>query len=154
MLDKINIVNRKYAPRSNKQRGFTLIEMMVVVAIAGILLAIAIPSYQQYVRKARRADAKTMLLDMAARQERFFSTNNSYTSTPAQLGYTSSFPLYVPSSTQTNYLVRVLAATSTTFNLVAVPTGSQANDSCGTYTLNHLGVQGVTGATLSTAQCW
>ena len=138
---------------SPKQRGFTLIEIMVVIVIFGILLAIAVPSYQQYIRKARRADAKTMLLDLAARQERYFSTNNSYTTVASNLGY-STLPINVPSSTQINYVVRVVSANATTFSLSATPNGVQATDPCGTFTLNQLGVQGLTGATLSVSECW
>jgi type IV pilus assembly protein PilE len=62
----------------NKYSGFTLIEVMVTVAIVGILAAIAIPSYSQYIQKTRRTDAQEKLLDMAAQQERWFFSNNQY----------------------------------------------------------------------------
>src|SRR5882724_411021 len=68
-------------------RGFTLVELMVVIVIASILMAIAIPSYKNSIRKSRRTDAKTALLDLAGREERFFSTNGRYSQTPAELGY-------------------------------------------------------------------
>lgn len=146
--------DKKFFSLHKQQSGFTLIEIMVVVVIFGVLLAIAIPSYQQHVRKSKRADAKAMLLDLAARQERFFSTQNAYTPTLANLGYTAPFPLQVPNATQPNYTVNIVAANATTFSARAVPTGSQATDPCGTYTINHLGVQAVTGGTMTAAQCW
>ena len=155
MLNIRNSLGDKKVLLLNKQQsGFTLIEIMVVVVIFGILLAIAIPSYQQHVRKSKRADAKAMLLDLAARQERFFSTNNAYTPTLANLGYTAPFPLQVPNTTQPNYLVSIIAADATTFSARAVPTGSHSTDPCGTYTINHLGVQAVTGGSMSATQCW
>lgn len=76
----------QYAAR--RSWGFTLIELMVVVVIATILLAIAIPSYMSQVRQSRRTEAKTAILDLAGREERFLSTNpQSYSSVAAQLGY-------------------------------------------------------------------
>lgn len=65
--------------RVQHSSGFTLIELMIAVAVVGILAAIAYPSYQDSVRKARRADAKSALLDAAQRQERFYTENNQYT---------------------------------------------------------------------------
>lgn len=129
-------------------RGFTLIEMMIVVAVIGILTAIAYPSYVGYIQKSRRADAKNALLDLAARQERFFSINNTFADL-ATLGYTgvSSGAVAVNSSGTSYYSlsVSVTAATSTalpTFTATATPTGSQTNDTtCYAYRLNQLGTQ-------------
>src|SRR5205823_309417 len=75
--------------------GFTLIELMVVVAIATILFSIAIPSYMTYIRQSRRTEAKTAVLELAGREERFLSTNpTAYTSTANALGYgTAAVPL-------------------------------------------------------------
>jgi type IV pilus assembly protein PilE len=76
------------AARSSRPGGFSLIELMVVVAIATILFAVAVPSYLTYVRQSRRTEARTAVLDLAGREERFFSTNGAiYSVTPAQLGY-------------------------------------------------------------------
>ncbi len=72
-----------------KQRGFTLIELMIVVVIVAILAAIAIPSYQQYIQKSRRADAKDAVTRIAALQERYFFTNNAYASGLNALGFTA-----------------------------------------------------------------
>src|SRR6516164_5379396 len=75
-------------PAASSSRGFTLIELMVVVVIATILLSIAVPSYMSQIRQSRRTEAKTALLDLAGREERFLTTNpQAYTNVPAQLGY-------------------------------------------------------------------
>lgn len=144
------------------RRGFTLIEMMIVVAVIGILAAIAWPSYIDYIRKSRRVDAKNALLDMAARQERFFSINNTYTDSAAALGY-SALPQAVNSSGTSYYSlnVSVTAATATalpTFTATATPTGSQTSDvACYAYKLTQLGVQTNTSSTngaVTGANCW
>ncbi len=70
--------------------GFTLIELMIVVVIASILLAIAIPTYRHEIQESRRTDAKTALLDLAAREQRYFSVQNSFTTSFVNLGYASS----------------------------------------------------------------
>src|SRR5579859_5641138 len=75
------------APRPATEAGFTLIELMVTVLVATILLSIAIPAYQTQIRKARRTDARNALLDLAAREERYFSTANTYSQTASDLGY-------------------------------------------------------------------
>jgi type IV pilus assembly protein PilE len=72
----------------NRVRGFTLVELMVVVVIASILLAVAVPAYMSQIRQSRRTDARTAILDLAGREERYFSTNASnYTTVPTNLGY-------------------------------------------------------------------
>jgi type IV pilus assembly protein PilE len=127
-------------------RGFTLIELMVAVAIVAILTAAAIPSYTSYVMKSRRPDAKQALLDFAAREERYYTLNNTYTSTATALGY-AAFPVSLGSNG--DYLLSVLTATATGYSAQTVPQGSQANDPCGTYTLDNFGNQGA-----AAANCW
>jgi len=139
-------------------RGFSLIELMITVAIVALLAAIAVPSYNNSVRKAKRMDAKIALLDMASRQERFFSTNNTYTTAAANLGYTT-LPASVPGSGTTTYEISVSLATAGAYSLLATPKGDQLKDSCGSYSINQLGLQANTfsGAGLSpalSADCW
>src|ERR1700722_14663380 len=78
-------------PTLKKSLGFTLVELIVAMVIAAILAAVAIPAYSNYVRKARRTEVKTALLDLASLEERYFSVNNSYTTSAAALGY-AGFP--------------------------------------------------------------
>jgi len=73
--------------RRKKSTGFTLIELMIVVAIIGIIAAIAYPSYQDQVRKSKRTDGHSKIMDAMARQERYFSENNTYTDDMTDLGY-------------------------------------------------------------------
>ena len=110
----------------NKQKGFSLIELMITVAIVGILASIAYPSYQDSVMKSRRADAKGALLGLANTMERNFTTSNSY------VGVTP---------TNTDYYTITITATASSYTLSAAPAGAQANDNCGTLMLTHTGVK-------------
>jgi type IV pilus assembly protein PilE len=131
--------------------GFTLIELMISVAIVAIVVAIALPNYKEYVLRSHRADAQAALLDMAARQERFLAQNNSYTTliAPANglnMGTTTSAEGYY------NLSVGVCAGgnISTCYVLTASATGSQAADTdCKDITFDSIGNRGPT-----TADCW
>ncbi len=131
------------------QKGFSLIELLVVVAIVGILAGIAYPVYTDSVIKARRADAKTTLLDLAQRIERFYSENHNYTNVADDVGGT-------PQDSPDSWYSITIASTATTYTLTAAPQSSQANDTeCQSFTYNNLGQEGVTGgATLTAQQCW
>lgn len=141
-----------------RQRGFTLIEVMIVVVIVAILAAVAIPSYQDSVRKTRRADAKEALMRIAALQERYFFTNNQY-GTLAQLGLTSTTKV---SSQEGFYEVEIITTpgctnTKTCFTLQAVAVGAQLGDTrCRTFTLNHVGKKAAatSGGVADTGICW
>ena len=144
------------APRG-RQRGFTLVELMIAVAIIAILAKLAFPVYTNSVKKARRADAKTALLDLAQREERFLATGNVYTTSAPALGYPtgSAFPLNVMTGTSAFYQLAVSMPTSTTFAATATPIGVQlAQDTqCGTYTLTGTGAQTISGSGSAT-DCW
>jgi type IV pilus assembly protein PilE len=126
-------------------RGFTLIELVVTMIIIAILAAIAIPGYINYVRKGRRTDAKSALLDMASLEERYFSVNNQYSNAFGDFGYTV-WPTPVGSNYYQVIQPTVSAATTAQpaiYALEADPTGDQINDSqCAKFTLNSVGVQG------------
>src|SRR3981081_4959749 len=79
---------------TQRRKGFTLIELVVAMVVAAILAAISIPAYSSYVRKARRTDAKSALLDLASLEERYYSTANKYSQTASELGY-GSFPAII-----------------------------------------------------------
>ncbi|GMG92049.1 type IV pilin protein [Cupriavidus metallidurans] len=144
--------------RLKHSAGFSLVELMIVAIIVAILAAIAFPSYMQHVRKSRRTDAKTALLDAAARQEKVFSTQNLYGGAPGDLGYAgAAYPVQIQSSGQTFYQLTVATANSgTTYTATAAPVGAQAGDDCGSYVINNLGVQSNTGTSngATSATCW
>ena len=138
------------------QRGFTLIELMIVVVIAAVLAAIALPAYNDAVRKSRRTAAKTAVLDMASREEKFYTTNNAYTSTAASLGY-AALPAAVPDASTNYYQLSVVMENTTnppTFTATATAQGDQTKDGCGNFAVNSLGVKSVSGGTLTVADCW
>ena len=139
----------------HKGRGFTLIELLITMVIAGILATIAVPSYQDHVQKARRADAFSCLLDAAQRQENFFYQNNSYTSNIAQLGlanancgeaahYTLAAAAGPSGSINTSYLLTATRAS----------TSQKADTKCGDLTLNSAGAKGNKNASKPASQCW
>ena len=139
-----------------RERGMTLIELMIVMVIVGILVSIAYPAYQNYVQRARRSDGKAMLTDIAARQERFYADNNTYTVTMTDLGFTGASP----SSSEGFYTAGVAAgpsgsiATSYTITVtpVAAKWGGSGDGTCGNLTLDSRGTQGNSAGSLST--CW
>lgn len=136
-----------------KQHGFTLIEILIVIAIVGILAAIAIPSYTQYMTQTRRLDAKAFLQEVAGEQVRFFSDNNRFATTMTELGYGEEDTQDSPDG---HYTISIANLVPTSFTLTAtvVSTGQQANDDkCGNLTLDSTGLKGATG-TLGVDGCW
>ena len=148
-------MNIAFPPR-RRARGFSLIELLIAVAIIGILVRVAYPAYMQSVRKSHRAEAKTALLDLAQRQERYMSTANVYSQTATDLGYPSgtTFPAPILTGSAAYYNLDVkLGATPASFSASAVPVGTQAKDPCLTFTIDSTGKQGTSGV-LSTNDCW
>ena len=120
--------------RKVKQGGFTLIELMITVAIVGILAAVAYPSYTSYIKKGVRRAAQAQMLDIANREQQFLLSNRVY-ATIATLGYT------LPTELSGKYtpLVTVGAGTVPSFTVTFTATGSQADD--GNLTINSEGVK-------------
>ena len=138
--------------------GFTLIELMIVLAIVAILATIAYPSYQQQILKGHRADAKSAVLEVAAREEKYFATHNKYSNIAGELNYTS-IPFDVISSGQKVYSLGVTINTTgaPAYTITATPSGSQAVDVCYAYVINNFGVQSnmtAGGIINNTAGCW
>lgn len=144
--------------RIAKLKGFTLIELMIVVAIIGILAAIAYPSYQDSVRRSRRADAKAALLGFANAMERHYTVKSTYAGAAAGGADTGAPAIYAteaPLDGGTKYYdLTINAAAGSSFTVWAAPKGAQADDPCGTLTLNQAGVKEVSGATLAANECW
>jgi type IV pilus assembly protein PilE len=145
-------------------KGFTLIELMIVVVVIAVLSAIAVPSYKYYVLRGNRAASRTAIQNTAQQEERYFTQNNTYLAVPAGSTTTAGWINYVGGtygSRTADLTVAVTAATTTlaaSFTITATPVtgGSFSDTECGALTLTSAGVQGYTPASSSTpiSQCW
>lgn len=152
-----------------KKNGFTLIEAVIAMAIIGILIAIAISSYQDKMTQVRRSDAKAVLLGFAHAMDRHFSAKDQYCDAGGTGGVdtcgddtndTGSPSIYAAKSpiegNEAFYTLTISSISPTTYTLRAIPTGVQANDECGTLTLNQKGARGITGQApgITADDCW
>lgn len=139
--------------KSSLNAGFTLIELMIVVAIIGILSAIAYPSYTAYVKRSNRAQLKTIMLENAQILERFFTEANAYDTNAGGAAPAIYDRSPKPNEGTQTYTITIVS-NATSFELTAAPTGSMTGDECGSFTLNQLGQKGLTGNSHTIAECW
>lgn len=128
-------------------KGFTLIELMIAVAVLALLTLIALPSYEGHLQRIRRAEAKTFVLGIAQQLERCYSRYGSYTHDSCSVGRG---PLVMPAG---YYKVVITNLSQATFSLTATPQGQQSKDTqCRSLVLDHLGQHTATGSLGN--QCW
>ena len=142
-MKKIQIINR------HGNAGFTLIEVMIVVAVVAILAAIAYPSYESSVRKTYRGTAKSCLLEHAAAMERFYSSNMFYQAPATPLGCT------IENNLNSRYTITVAVPAPQEFTLTATPVGPQVKDTvCMNLSVNQTGQRAASADPGNTNRCW
>ncbi|CAA0121572.1 Fimbrial protein [Halioglobus japonicus] len=145
--------------------GFSLIEVMIVLVIIGVLLLVALPGYQDSMKKTRRADGMRDLMELVSRQERFYAQNSRYTddiNTAAGLNFRHESATDDPTtSSEGHYNLSVVACEGkdaddfdTCYQLRAAPIGTQGTDPCGTLTVDSRGIRGHTGSPGQEVHCW
>ncbi|MBT4519203.1 MAG: type IV pilin protein [Halieaceae bacterium] len=168
MTSRARLINSVMAQRSlwcalarRNAGGFTLIELMIVVTIVAIAMTLAVPAYQEHIRKAKRTVGRGELLTVLARQEQFFVNNKQYSTLLTNLGYSAS-PYAISSNgskvavddSNRSYLITLTNASPTGYTLNAVPQLAQATDRrCGTLTITSTGIRSQSGMA-SASECW
>jgi len=132
-----------------KQKGFSLIELMIAVAVVGILASIAYPSYLDFVRKANRGEAQGSILELAQWMERQFTVNGTYQ--PGGANPTLPFTTSPKDGGATTYIYTLSNMGASTFTITGTAQGDQANDDCGNISVTQTGTRSSTG---SGGDCW
>ena len=137
-----------------KKRGFTLVELLIALAILGILVGVAVPSYNQYIMKSHRTDAINSLTDLSLRLEQRYTTLNSYAEATIAANNAQTDVLDSATSAEGRYTLSIDSATDAAFSITATPIGPQAKDYvCKKFTLSNLGIKSVSG-TGDQSECW
>ena len=149
------IVNKTAHKQAYRQNGFTLIELIITVAIIAILAGVAYPSYTDYVYRARHSDAYDCLVDASQRQEEFFYNNNTYTTNLAGLGLAAGVVSCGDGGSYTLTAAAGATGIGSSYLLTATRTGAQTGDTkCGDLTLSNIGVKGNLNASRPADECW
>ncbi len=146
----------RIVPGRRPRRGFTLIEVMIVVVVIGVLAAVALPTYREYIRRGNRAEARTGLLQAAHWLERVATARGSYLKTSE---VEPSFPAVLKSVPSRSYAISLEGTdeSGAGYTLKAIPQNGQAGDKCGGFTLTQTGIRALSSPAASaelTAQCW
>ena len=137
--------------------GFSLIEIMITLAVIAILAAVALPSYSTYIQRSARADARSVLLQASQFMQRFYAMHNAYDVTAANVSVALPAALMQsPASGAARFRISLANVDGVGYTLQAVPEGASATDPCGTLTLTSTGVRGASGAATAQAlaDCW
>jgi type IV pilus assembly protein PilE len=156
-------INMHQPARSTRvaSRGFTLIEVMVTVAIVAILASVAFPSYTSYIARARRAEARVQLLQAAQYMQRFYAANDSYTTTRSNIAVATAMPANLKQSpsdaTSPLYSLTVDASvTAYTLTMAPVSGGRMSTDECGGFIITVTGAKSISSSTDTALRdkCW
>ena len=138
--------------RERRRRGFTLIELTIVVSIVALLAVVALPAYQGSVRRAHRAEAKAALSAAAQMMERYLTEHGAYWKSDTEKATLGSGGIYPDRSENNYYGLDLAVLTASTFTLTATPRNRQADDECGVFSLDQTGKRAVSGLTVK--DCW
>ena len=166
-VDGSAVARAAAAPAGRLPRGFTLIELMITVAIVGILAAVAYPSYLEQVAKGRRTEAKAILLQANQWMERFYAENYRYDQNTAGVAVTDAalfagrFSQSPPPPAGASYTISLTNLAAQTYRVRAARAGSMAADACGDFVVTHTGAKGIlnfgtrfASENAAVAECW